>query len=484
MPTSSSGRIVKTRKIKKGTPHQKNHRWESFTAKISKLSSLDPIRRVRRYGIEDEEISTNTSYFKSGLEKWQELNISGAFVAFCQEVLPISDNLPQIIHFEDKIVAVLFTYMEKKDRECLQPLLELLTDFAHDLGARFERHYARALELIASIAGSQQDVEVIEWSFTSLTFLFKYLSKLLVPDLRPTYNLMAPLMGKQRQKPHIARFAAEAMSFLIKKAGAPAHRENALPLIVQYAKSDLQCTSGTQQIELYFHGLMTMFSEAMKGHGFAVHTSGPAIFRSLVLLIDDEDLNSSVTSLWMDVICGVLTSTLHHTNSDTFKPVLEIVLQSSAATVDSFTVMSHGGEFARLLLSAQMLGTVAGVRKGTRVVDWAAVLKSMSSILRIFSTNAHTVHEHVQDLALWKLLILSAAIIMQYSPMDVTIPFISIFMDSFTKDPLAKWFLTFCSYFSHAEPERFRSMVLAYFQRCVVSAMYMFSLLTCAADLL
>jgi U3 small nucleolar RNA-associated protein 20 len=470
MPTSSSGRIVKTRKVKTGTPHQKNHRWESFTAKISKLNSLDPIRKVRRHDIDAEDLSTNTSYFKSGLEKWQELNISGAFVDFCQEVLPMCDSLPQILHFEDKIIGTLFLYIGKKERECLQPLLELLADFAHDLGTRFERHYARALELITSIAGCQQDVEVIEWSFTCLTFMFKYLSKLLVPDLRPTYDMIAPLLGKQRQQPHIARFAAEAMSFLVKKAGTPTHREKALPLLVEHAKSDLQSMSNTKQFGLYYHGLMTMFAEAIKGNGLTVHTSGPAIFKSLILLADEEDLLSPLTSLWMDVICGVLTSILHHTSSDTFKSTFEVILEIAPEKNGSAAPPPQKGDVGRLLLSSRMLGTVAAVRKGTRVDDWSALLQTMSAILKAISPDSLATDGHVQDLALWKLLILSAAISLQYSPMDAVIPFISQFMDSLTKDPLAKWFLAFCSYFSYTDPDRFRSMVQPSFQRYVISA--------------
>lgn len=476
---------MKTRKVKSGTLHQKNHRWESFTSKISKLNSLDPIRKVRRHDIDAEDLSTNTSYFKSGLEKWQELNISGAFADFSQEVLPMSDSLPQILHFEDKIVGILFAYIGKNERESLQPLLELLADFAHDLGTRFERHYSEALQLIASIAGSQHDVEAIEWSFTCLTFMFKYLSKLIVPDLRPTYDLMAPLLGKHRQKPHIARFAAEAMSFLVKKAGAPAHREKALPLIVQHAKSDLQSMSGTKQYELYYHGLMTMFSEAMKGNGLTVHTSGPAIFKSLILLVDVEDSTSDIASSWIEVICGVLTSILHHTNADTFKVILDVVLESSAEAVASFTTSNHRGQPNQLLLSAKMLGIIAGVRKGSRVNDWSAVLKSMSTILIAVSTGTDGVHGHEKDLTLWKTVIHGASIVLQYTPMDAAIPFISGFMDCLTKDPLAKWFLIFCSYFSQAEPERFRSMVLSYFQRYAYKrALYLLRVLIYFTDLL
>jgi U3 small nucleolar RNA-associated protein 20 len=467
MPANTSGRIIKTRKVKKGTDHQKNHRWESFTAKISKLNSLDPLRRVRRHDIDAEDLSTSISYFKTGLEKWQELNMSEGFISFTQDVLPMCDSLPQILHFEDKIMEILVTYLEKKQRESVEPLLELMTDFAHDLGPRFERHYSKTLELITSIAGTPQDVEVIEWSFTSLAFLFKYLSKLVVPDLRPTYDLMAPLLGKHRQRPHIARFAAEAMSYLVKKAGAPGQREKALSLIIYHAKADLDSMFDTKEFGLYYHGLMTMFAEAMKGNGLSLHTTGPSIFRALVLALDGKDLGSKEPSAWMNVICGVLTSMVHHSSSDTFGDLLGTVIELTNASVESFVETKEARAFRFMLLSSRMIGVVAGVRKGSRISDWSGLLKAMSNILKVVSKHSSIVIQHEVDLDIWNGLIHSVAIILQYSPMDTIIPFISTFLDALTKEPLAKWFLTFCSYLSNAEPERFRTIVLPYFQRCV-----------------
>ena len=393
--------------------------------------------------------------------------MSGSFIEFSHEVLPLCDSLPQIIHYEDKIMELMVTYIEKKDRESLEPLLELMTDFAHDLGTRFEKHYAKALEMVTSIAGTPQDVEVIEWSFTCLAFLFKYLSRLLVPDLRPTYDLMAPLLGKHRQQAHIARFAAEAMSFLIKKAGAPANREKALPLIVRHAKSDLQSIVDTRQFGLYYHGLMTMFAEAMKGNGLSVHTSGPAILQALIQSLDEDDLQSQGKSPWMDVICGVLISIIHHTSSDTFKDILEVVVERANAAVALFTESTTDHDMRRLLLSARTIGIVAGVRKGTRVDDWPTLLKTQNEILQTISKTSAAFIKSDQGLTLWESLILSVSIIIQYSPMDALIPFISKYMDALTKEPLAKWFLAFCWYLSQTEPERFRSVAMQPFQRYV-----------------
>jgi U3 small nucleolar RNA-associated protein 20 len=464
-PSTLSGRIIKTRNVKRGTTTQRNHRWESFTTKIAKLNSLDPIRKVRRYDIDTEDLSTTTSYFKAGLEKWAELNVSQDFIAFSHEVLPLSDSLSQILHSQDKIMGILVLYLEKKDKNTIQALLELVADFAHDLGAQFEKHYAKALELITSIAGIPQDADIIEWSFTCLAFMFKYLAKLLIPDLRPTYDLMSPLMGKDRVPPHIARFAAEAMSFLVKKAAAPAHRERALPLIISHAKKDLESIKDTRQAGLYYHGIMTLFAEAIRGNGLNVHMSGSAIFQSLFMGLNENDFENG--SQWPDVICGVITSLVHHTSSNTFTELQDTILELSNNMAASFTEHQNIFELSRLLLSARTLGIMAGVRKGSRISNWPAVVETLSNSLGVVSKNSSMSQLDGANLCVWKHLVLSVSITLQYAPMAAMIPVVSVFMESLTKDPLAKHFLTFCTYLSEAEegPERFKSIALPYFKR-------------------
>jgi U3 small nucleolar RNA-associated protein 20 len=461
----SSGRIVKSSKKKGGTPHHKNHRWESFTTKISKLNTLDPLKRVARHQLETEDLSTTTSYFKTGLERWQELTLSGSFIEFTHAVTPLCDSLPQILHFEDRIMDLLAGHLQVKERESMEPLLQLLADFSHDLGIRFEKHYARALELVISIARASHDVEVIEWSFTCLAFMFKYLSKLLVLDLRPTYDLMAPLLGKDRQQPHIARFAAEAMSFLIRKAAAPAVREKALDTIVEHAKTDLLKTHGSRHYGLYFHGLMTMFAEAAKGNGLTIHSSGTTIIRSMFSRHGGGDFMDIQQFSWADVICGVLTSLIHHSSSDCFKDVTATVLEQAEEAVGRFEISDTKQTFQQLMLSAKAMGILAGVRKGSRISDWPALLSSLLSVLTILSQKKSGVADHANDVEFLSAVVLSASIAVQYAPMDTLIPFISRYMCAFSTDPLSRYFLAFCSYLAEVDVERFRSFVQSYFQR-------------------
>lgn len=362
---------------------------------------------------------------------------------------------------------LLATCIEKKEKSSLEPLLVLLADFAHDIGVRFEKHYSRALGLVTALAGAgTQDVEIIEWSFTCLAFMFKYLSKLLVPDLRPTFDLMTPLLGKDRQQPHIVRFASEAMSFLIKKAGAPAHRDKSLKVIVNHARSDLRSMVGNRQFGLYYHGLMTLFAEACKGSGQAVHSAGPSIFEALLSCMDVEDFDEDLDKVWASVVGGVLTSLIHHTSSETFTDIISVVLDRSNLAVEHFNTSPSGKTRDHLLLSARSIGIIAGVRKGSRASNWTSLISHLSKILKIISQSTKDFATTPEtDIQLWKSVGLSAAIIFQYAPMESMIPFISGLMDALTKDPLANNFLTFCSYFSQVEEERFRSIILSYFQR-------------------
>ncbi|KAI1498817.1 HEAT repeat protein [Biscogniauxia marginata] len=462
MPSTQSGRIVKSRKGNNSTPHQKNHRWESFTSKISKLHSLDPLRRVRRHDLEAEDLDATTSYLRNGLERWADLNISKNYTSFRREVQPLCDSLPQILHFEDQIMELLAKYISAQEQQSLESLLDLLTAFAHDLGTRFEKHYPRALSLIVEIASRPQDADVIEWTFACLAFLFKYLSKLLVPDIRPTYDALAPLLGKARNPPHISRFAAEALSFLVKKAAAPANREKALPRLIEHARNDLASSRDSRYFGLYYHGLMTMFAEAIKGQGHGIHTTGPEVVRALIASVPNEECVSLEPVTWSDLICGVLVSIVHHTTAETFGPMVQSI-------VDAANEDKHCVEYPlRNCFYIKCFGTISGARKGTRVTDWPILLKCLVESLQAVSKDSRRI-EDADSAAVWQQLLVNVAIVWQQAPMDSVISYIADFIAVMTRKPLMEWFIPFCSYFSDLDATKFRSIFLKPFQKFVVT---------------
>lgn len=486
--TVASGRVAKSRRSKITTPHQKNHRWESFSTKISKLNSLDPLRKVRRHDLDDEDFSATTSYFRNGATKWADLNISRPFTNFSREIMPLCETLPQILHFQDKIMDLLATYISAQEPEALEPLMDLLTAFAHDLGLKFEKYYQRSLELLVAVAGKTQDVDVIEWTFGALAWLFKYLSRLLVPDLRPTYNMLAGLLGKTKHPAYINRFAAEAMSFLIKKAAAPAHRENALPRIVEHVRDDmkdlartlarknkdaeedvadheLEAASQTKQFEMYQEGVMTMFSEAMKSTGTTLHSTAPVILEALLEAVPAEELEPGNSIFWTEVCCGVLTNIVYHSTTESFKDIVDAVIDIAAKVLERGE--PHHQRY-RLSVIIRLLGIMAGVRGGSRVSDWGPMMKMLVRILEALSKDGQKITQSAGSI-IWDNLVANVAICWNQAPMDALIPSLNDFLKVMTGEPFMRWYIPFCAYLAELNGTRFRSLFQKPFQKFITA---------------
>ncbi|KAI7181115.1 putative HEAT repeat protein, partial [Hortaea werneckii] len=319
-------KVVKPKKSnRKPTVTTKNHRYQSFSERIAKLK-IDPIRR-RRAVEEREELSEETdTYFGRSLQEWRDLNLSTTFTTFSREVGPFCDNLPVLLHNETKIMDLLVAYIERADALAMEPLLSLMSHFAHDLDTRFEKHFERAVATITAVAAKHPDPAVVEWSFTCLAWLYKYLSRLLAPDLRPLYNLMAPYLGKEQQKSFVIRFAAESLSFLVRKTAATYERDEApLDRIVSHILQDCLDSREQRSADLYRQGVMTLMTDAIQGVQTNLHTSGQYVARSLIKAVDSLGADKDMVA--RDVVLGVLTSLIHHTTAATFEPIFQIIIE-------------------------------------------------------------------------------------------------------------------------------------------------------------
>jgi U3 small nucleolar RNA-associated protein 20 len=449
---STASRNKPAKRVKSGTETTKQHRFESFSQRVSKLK-IDPIHRVRRpsFGEEGDETS---SHFRSAFEHWAELNLSENFVAFSRRVSPLCESLAQIVYYEEKIFNLLVEYIDKRDSNSIEPLLSLLSQFARDLGVRFERYFAASVTLVASVAATHPDVEVVEWCFTCLAWTFKFLSRLLVPDLRQLLGIMTPYLGKERQKPFVARFAAESLSFLIRKAGLVYYKNpEPLQLAVTFLFDDLrQAVTESKNVELYKSGLMAMFSDSIKGVKNGLHSNGTDIFQCLLKSVcTDDDLRSTLA---LDVASGVLINIIHSTTPESFEPIIDILtsyVQSDVTTGNRNCAVAY----------TRLLFLCVTTRKGSRVKRWKPVLESLLLLLRAAEKAFDVFSDAIPQL------LTAVAYSLQISPMDEMLPFMRPLMDAVTVDSLSAYFLSFCSTFSEWGAERFHSVVLPYFQRSV-----------------
>ncbi|KAJ6141548.1 hypothetical protein N7470_009938 [Penicillium chermesinum] len=442
------------KRLKNGTKTTKNHRWEPFSQRIAKLK-IDPIHRVRRTSFGEDEGET-VSYFRSALDHWVDMNLSDNFSQFTRRVNSLSESLAQILYHEEKIMGLLVEFIEKRDEHSMEPLLSLLAQFARDLGVRFEKHFATAVTLVASVAATHQDVEVVEWSFTCLAWIFKFLSRLLVPDLRQLLGIMTPYLGKERQKPFVARFAAESISFLIRKAGVVYYKNKApLENAVSFLYADIsQTAEDGKDVTMYKEGLMVMFSDAIKGINNGIHSNGIEVLRCVLDQIPPTNENKSAPR---EIGYGVVTNLIHHTLPETFGPILGTVQEFIESRL-------QGPENPNFLECCHLMLICVATRKGSRVSDWKTVHQILVSLLQPASKEPEKHSDAIPQL------LTAIAYALQMSPMDEMLRFIRPIMEIVSTGSLSQYFLFFCTTFSGWGSERFQSLLLPYFQKFISSS--------------
>ena len=452
MAAMSAGPKHRAFKVTKGgTTSTRKYRFQSFNQRISKLS-IDPIRRSRPVEFEATDSSESHSFFKAALERWKDLNLSENFGGFVKDVRPICDSLPQIIHHHEDIFGMILRHVEKRDALSLEPLLDLLSSFAHDLGARFEVHFGAAVALVASLAATHPAVEVIEWSFACLTWLFKYLSRLLVPNLIPLFNIMAPLLGRESQKSHTTQFAAEALSYLIRRA-AVSYNKDTKPLrnVVKYIVQDLGSFEVERgNLELYRHGLMALFVDSIKGVDRRLHSRGVQIYQTLL-----EDVLESCGGqqrVNAELIYGTTIGLLHFTDAQGFQPILEAITKQ----VMKLNMLSGD---ARIAICGRLIFIVSTVRRGSRIANWASLLNTLNHLLGVCDNATPGTVTQVYR---------AAAVILQSSSLDIMSAQLHAAVGVLAHERHAQHFLAFCNDLHDLCPEQFDSLILPYFTQWVI----------------
>ncbi|XP_028601568.2 small subunit processome component 20 homolog isoform X2 [Podarcis muralis] len=189
---------------------ENTHRFLTFSERLSNVN-IDIIHRIDRTGSYAEEVET---YFHEGLEKWRELNLTRHFVTFYRQVVNKCQSFNQLVYYQNDIVQSLKTHLQVKDSLAFQPLLDLVVQLARDLQTDFYPHFQDFFLSITKLLDTQ-DTELLEWTFTCLSYLYKYLWRLMVKDMSNIYGLYSTLLAHHKE--HIRNFAAESFTFLMRK---------------------------------------------------------------------------------------------------------------------------------------------------------------------------------------------------------------------------------------------------------------------------
>ncbi|KAJ8142436.1 hypothetical protein OY671_004414 [Metschnikowia pulcherrima] len=348
---------------------ERRHAFRSFKERVDSMK-IEPSRKLNTRAHDYVE----TSHFLATLEHWKEVNISGDFTEFVREVEPFCQTLAQILHHQAKIFASLHSHIEKNDVHSIQPLLELMSQFIHDLGPDFMPFYNSFLHLIVTLAQqtSPNDAQnmrntsnVLEWCFNTLAFSFKYLARVLTEDLKPTFTELMPVLQMTKQT-YVSRFCAEALSFLVKKS-----RPEPLKEIVQFSfneQDDLHTRN-----KFFCESLVTLFSEAMKNTSETFHSKSGTLFSVLLENALAEDVQKCGC---IGALCDIMLQVSKHGSAQACAKFYNTCIAHLQKVVLST-------KQPRLLEDVlKVLITMCYSESGKKIQDWPAVFSVIELLLQ------------------------------------------------------------------------------------------------------
>ena len=212
---------------------------------------------------------------------------------------------------------------------------------------------------------SLSQIQVTEWTFNCLAYLFKYLSRLLTTDLVPTYNLLSPLLGKTHQKYFVLRFTAESLSFLVRKCTG-----DSLLRIVTKIITDVY---EVQKDEFYSSAVL-LFAETMKSTGNTLHSRSGNILETIFKVT--RSVPREHQAYIADLVSDIHIALLQHSNNATANVLFK------RPTIHDSIFESDNVSALDLLLPTKLVFDLAGLRKGTRVKSWDV----FSPTIRLFLT--------------------------------------------------------------------------------------------------
>ncbi|PVU97840.1 hypothetical protein BB561_000281 [Smittium simulii] len=367
-------------------------KYQSFNKRVESIE-ISAARRIQRDFHLPEQ---NATYFSETLDKWYDLNSTKDFQYFYKKALEYGQTLPQILYHKDSIINLLIECLNKQNSLALQPLLEITTSLARDLQSEFFPYYIPILSAISQHSKSTL-VENIEHAYNQMAFLFKYLQKHIVADLIPTFDVFAPLLGAQKQRNHIRRFAAESLSFLIRKL-----KKKPLASLINhiFATLDKSCS------QFYNQGISLLFFEAIRGVGKNLYSQAHIIFETIV---DELTLNFCEVE-YFDLVSNILKMSLHQAGSASeAKPLVDILLdklsnkanqiKKSSCTSDNLEsqpdLTIEFIELHRIVYLTNLTKVAVLFRKGNRISDYSPVLVSfnlLTELAAILNSNLKSVN--------------------------------------------------------------------------------------------
>lgn len=349
---------------KKTVSSKRRYKYSSFKARLDELK-IEPAKNLEKRVHDHVE----SSHLLASFQHWTDVNLSGNFQRFSGEIQDSIQTLPQILYHENRIFNTLVEYIDKHDALSLEPLLDLMAQFVHDLGPDFKKFYERAIKCLINLLENAINFETtksLESGFNCLAYIFKYMSRILSADLQPTIKLLFPLLSHRKE--YLSRFSAEALSFLVRKQNA-----RNLGQSIDYFFSTITAQSDQDILEdssfSYYEGVLILFTESIISTTDSLHSRANVILGLLL----ERGMSSNASNYACNLCCDIWLNISRHASESNMKAVYEYVLHE--------ILMAKLDDLDKNYV-IQFLLTSAFAESGSKVSSWDDIIAIFKNILK------------------------------------------------------------------------------------------------------
>ncbi|XP_051172265.1 small subunit processome component 20 homolog [Leptopilina boulardi] len=350
-------------------------KFKPFSERVTQID-VDVFHRVSHRYEDDTEEET---HFYQALQKWNVLNLSeiyGNLKKECRNII----TLPQLLNSQQHVIDTLLKYLKLKDPLCLQTVLELIVAVARDLQKEFYPHFPEFLTAIIDILWTK-DADQLEYTFTTLAYLFKFLWRYLIRNVDKIFNLLLPLLSESRPF-YINNFAAESFSFVVRKVK---DKENFLKLVL----NTLEETSNGIQ------GCGRLLFEVIAGISGQFHSCAEELLSLYFESLQNEELNQQLLfQVLMEIINNIL-QTINYKKSDVLWMVILKVTDKFIEQQSHFQKISQREN--PLIMILRLMFNLIDQKGGKFVIDPMNLGRKFVEIITVFENNPAILEEVLKN---------------------------------------------------------------------------------------
>lgn len=233
---------------------------------------------------------------------------------------------------------------------------------AKDLRKDFYEYYREFLEVIINLLNTK-DTEQLEWAFTCLAYLFKFLWRHLLKDITIVFNTLLPLLSDLKPD-YINSFAAGSFAFVARKVK---DWPNFLSHILKTVKTQKDGVEGCGKL----------FFEVIHGISGQFHSCAETVLPFLVDGLSDDRYHQKTLFDILEVIVQCIISNI---KPDKGTLLLQVLLDKIEILLTDLSTDRQDRTISLIELILKLLGQIVEFRSGRFVQNPVSIIGILSKI--------------------------------------------------------------------------------------------------------